>query len=214
MRSAPASTASPRESLTVLAGALRSRAYQTVAAVNLADGFAVLGIRGAIIPLFVRDSLHRPATWTGIGFPVFAALNAAALLPAGRAADTLGRRPVMVAGCATSAAGLLLLAVLPGLWAYLGALAVAGAGSGLLDVAPSAMLGDLLSTQARQGGILVAFFQMAGDAGAVTGPVVAGLLVDSASYPAAFGLAGGVLAAAALLALRTRECHNDRGTSP
>jgi MFS transporter, DHA1 family, multidrug resistance protein len=207
-------TASRRESLTVLAGALHSRAYQAAAAVNLADGFAVLGIRGAIIPLFVRDSLHRSATWTGIGFLVFAALNGAALLPAGRVADTLGRRPVMVAGCVISAAGLLLLAVLPGLWAYLGALAVAGAGSGLLDVAPSAMLGDLLSAQARQGGILVAFFQMAGDAGTVTGPIMAGLLVDSASYPAAFGLASGVLAAAALLALITPERHHDRGTFP
>ncbi len=206
--------AGPRESLAVLAGALRSRAYRTVAAVNLADGFAVLGVRSAIIPLFVRDSLHRPATWTGIGFLVFAALNGAALLPAGRVADTLGRRPVMVAGCAISAGGLLMLAVLPGLWTYLGALAVAGAGSGLLDVAPSAMLGDLLSAQARQGGILVAFFQMAGDAGTVTGPVVAGLLVDSASYPAAFGLAGGVLAAAALLALSTPEPHTDRSASP
>src|SRR5262249_39204588 len=189
----PRAAAGPRGSLTVLAGALRSRAYQAVAAGNLAGGVAVLGIRRARTPLFVRHPPHPPATWTGIGFLVFAALNAAALLPAGRVADTLGRRPVMVAGCAISAAGLLLLAVLPGLWAYLGALAVAGAGSGLLDVAPSAMLGDLLSAQARQGGILVAFFQMAGDAGSVTGPVVAGLLVDRASFPAAFAPAGGVL---------------------
>jgi MFS transporter, DHA1 family, multidrug resistance protein len=210
---APRVTASPRESLAVLAMALRSRAYRAVAAVNFADGFAVLGVRGAIIPLFVRDSLHRQTTWTGIGFLVFAALNGAALLPAGRVADTLGRRPVMVAGCAISAAGLLLLAVLPGLWAYLGALAVAGAGSGLLDVAPSAMLGDLLGTQARQGGTLVAFFQMAGDAGAVTGPVVAGLLVDSASYRAAFALAGGVLAAA-LLAVLAPESRTDPGAAP
>ena len=207
-------TASPRDSLAVLAGALRSRAYRAVAAVNLADGFAVLGIRGAIIPLFVRDSLHRPATWTGFGFLVFAAMNGAALLPAGRVADTLGRRPVMVAGCAISAAGLLLLAVLPGPWAYLGALALAGAGSGLLDVAPAAMLGDLLSGQASQGGILIAFYQMAGDVGAVTGPVVAGLLVDSASYPAAFGLAGAVLAAAALVALMAPESPHDQGASP
>lgn len=206
--------AGPRESLAVLSGALRSRAYRAVAAVNFADGFAVLGVRGAIIPLFVRDSLHHSATWTGIGFLVFAALNGAALLPAGRVADTLGRRPVMVAGCAVAAAGLLLLAVLPGLWAYLGALAVAGAGSGLLDVAPSAMLGDLLGAQARRGGVLIAFFQMAGDAGTVIGPVVAGLLVDSASYPAAFGLAGGVLAAAALLALLAPESHGGRDASP
>jgi MFS family permease len=206
--------ASPRDSLAALAGALRSRAYRAVAAVNFADGFAVLGIRGALIPLFVRDSLHRPATWTGIGFLVFAALNGAALLPAGRVADTIGRRPVMVAGCAISAAGLLVLAVLPGLWAYLGALAVAGAGSGLLDVAPAAMLGDLLGAQSRQGGTLIAFFQMAGDAGAVTGPVVAGFLVDSASYSAAFALAGGVLAVAAVLALLARERHDDRQASP
>jgi hypothetical protein len=54
---------------------------------------------------------------------------------------------------------------------------------------------------------------MAGDAGAVTGPVVAGLLVDSASYPAAFCVAGGVLAAAALLALRIPE-HRDDGDTP
>ena len=201
----PRAPGSLRESLAVLAGALRSRAYRSVAAVNFADGFAVLGVRGAIIPLFVRDSLHRPATWTGIGFLVFAALNGAALLPAGRVADTLGRRPVMVAGCAVSAAGLLLLAGLPGLGAFLGALAVAGAGSGLLDVAPSALLGDLLNVQARQDGILVAFFQMAGDAGTVTGPIAAGLLVDSVSYPAAFVLAGGVLAAAALLTALTPE---------
>lgn len=197
--------ASARDSLKALAEAVHHRAYQTVAAVNLADGFAVMGIRAAIIPLFVRDSLHRSATWTGIGFLVFAALNAVALLPAGRVADTLGRKPVMVAGCATSAAGLLMLAVLPGPWAYLGALAVAGFGSGLLDVAPAAMLGDLLSARERQGGTLVAFFQLAGDSGTVAGPVVAGLLVDSASYPAAFGLAGGVLAAAALLAVITPE---------
>ena len=206
--------ASSRESLAVLARALRSRAYRAVAAVNFADGFALLGVRGAIIPLFVRDSLHRPPTWTGIGFLVFAALNGAALLPAGRVADTLGRRPVMVAGCMISAAGVLLLAVLPGPWAYLGALAAAGAGSGLLDVAPSAMLGDLLSAQPRQDGILVAFFQMAGDAGTVIGPVVAGLLVDSASYPAAFVLAGAVLAAASLLAAVSPERPYGRSTPP
>jgi MFS family permease len=67
-------------------------------------------------------------------------------------------------------------------------------------VVPAVMLGDLLSGQDRQGGVLVAFFQMAGDAGTVTGPVAAGLLVDGASYPAAFGLAAGVLAVAGLLA--------------
>jgi MFS family permease len=181
---------------------VRSRAYRAAASANLADGFAALGVRGAIVPLFVRDVLHRSAAWTGLGFLVFTALNGIALMPAGRVADTLGRRPVLIAGCATTAVGMVMLAVLPGPWAYLSALAVSGLGSGLLDVAPAAMVGDLLG---RRGGLLVASYQMAGDAGAVIGPVAAGLLVDAASYAAAFGLAAAVLGVAALLAVLSPE---------
>ena len=196
-----------------MARALRSRAYLAASSANLADGFAVIGVRSAIVPLFVRDVLHRSAVWTGIGFGVVAVLNAAALLPGGRAADTFGRRPVVVGGCLASAAGLIMLAVLPGLSGYLAALAVFGLGSGLLDVAPSAMIGDILG---GGGGTVVATFQMAGDAGAVAGPVAAGLLVDRVSYGAAFGLAAGVLILAAVLGViapETRWLAQDRAAA-
>lgn len=201
-----------------LVPALRSRAYRAAAAANLADGFAAMGVRGAIVPLFVRYGLHQSAIWTGVGFGVYAAFNGAALLPGGRATDLLGRRPVIVAGCAVSAAGMAMLAALPGLWVFLTALAVAGFGSGLLDVAPSAMLGDLMN---GRGGVMVAFFQMAGDTGTVTGPVAAGFLVDTTSYAAAFAVAAAVLGAAAVLAFwspetRPREApaHADAGQAP
>jgi len=167
-----------------------------------------MGIRSAIVPLFVHDVLHESATWTGIGFLVVAALNAATLLPGGRAADTLGRRPVIVAGCVISAASMVLLALLPGLWGFLAALAVLGLGSGLLDVAPSAMIGDILGGaggRGGQGGTVVASYQMAGDIGTVAGPVAVGFLVDSVSYNAAFFLAAGVLGLAALAGLFARE---------
>ncbi len=216
LRAAPRriSSASPRppRPFAAVAGALRSRAYCAAAAANLADGFAVMGVRSAIVPLFVRDVLHRSVVVTGAGFLLFAALNAGALLPGGWAADALGRRPVMVAGCAVSAAGLVMLAFLPGLRGFLAALAVAGFGSGLLDVAPSAMIGDLLR---GRGGTLVALYQMAGDAGAVAGPVAAGLLVDSVSYSAAFGLAAGVLGMAAISGLLAPETRRyERETDP
>jgi DHA1 family multidrug resistance protein-like MFS transporter len=149
----------------------------------------------------------------GRGFLVCAARTGPALLPGGRLADTLGRRPVIVAGCAISAAGMVLLAFLPGLWAFLSALAVAGLGSGLLDVAPAAMIGDLL--QGRRDGTLVAFYQMAGDAGSVVGPVAAGFLVDTASYAAAFTLAAAVLGVAAVLAFFSGETRSgDRAKAP
>jgi MFS family permease len=206
--------------------ALRSRAYRAAAAANLADGFAVMGVRSAIVPLFVADVLHKSATWTGIGFLVVAALNAATLLPGGRAADTLGRRPVIVAGCLVGAGSMVMLAVLPGLWGFLLALAVLGIGSGLIDVAPAAMIGDLLSgagtgseaenatdggqpgrtgSRSRQGGTVVASYQMAGDIGTVSGPVAVGFLVDSVSYGAAFFLAAGVLGLAAVAGLFAPE---------
>ncbi len=192
----------PKRAFAEIAGALRDRAYRAAASANLADGFAAMGVRSAIVPLFVRDVLHRSAVWTGIGFGVVAVLNAAALLPAGRLADRLGRRPVIVAGCLMSAGGMVMLAFVPGLAGYLAALAVFGLGSGLLDVGPSAMLGDILG---GQGGMVVASYQMAGDIGTVTGPVTAGYLVDVASYGAAFGLAAAVLGLAAILGLFAPE---------
>ncbi|HEX9065585.1 MAG TPA: MFS transporter, partial [Streptosporangiaceae bacterium] len=209
-----------------IAWALRNRSYRAAAAANLADGFAVMGVRSAIIPLFVRDVLHEPNTWTGIGFLTVAAVNAATLLPGGKIADTLGRRPVIVAGCGISGAAMVMLALLPGLGGYIAALAVLGLGSGLLDVAPSAMIGDLLgpgpgpvsgpgsapgSGQSGQGGIVVASYQMAGDVGTVAGPVAVGFLVGAASYQAAFFLAAAVLGLAALAGLAARETRRAGG---
>jgi MFS transporter, DHA1 family, multidrug resistance protein len=196
----------PPRPFAAISAALRSRAYRAAASAALADGFVAMGVRSAIIPLFVHDVLHRSAVWTGLGFGMYAALNALALVPGGWAADALGRRPVIIAGCAVSAAGMLMLAFLPSLWGCLAALAVAGLGSGLLDVAPSAVIGDLLG---ERGGTMVALYQMAGDAGAVTGPVAAGFLVDTVSYAAAFEVGAGVLGAAALLGLFAPET---RGT--
>jgi MFS transporter, DHA1 family, multidrug resistance protein len=197
----------PKRAFAEIARALRDRAYRAAAAANLADGFGTVGVRSAIVPLFVRDILHRSAIWTGIGFGVVAVLNAVMLIPGGRLADRLGRRPVIVAGCTVTAAGMIMLALIPGLAGYLAALAILGLGSGLLDVGPAAMLGDILD---GQGGTVVASYQMAGDIGVVTGPVTAGYLVDAASYGAAFGLAAGVLglaAVAGLFAPETRWRH-------
>ena len=66
--------------------AWRARANLAAASATFADGFAAIGVRSAIVPLFVRDVLHQSAIWTGVGFLLFAALNAAALLPGGWAA--------------------------------------------------------------------------------------------------------------------------------
>src|SRR5262249_2408806 len=160
-------------------------------ATNFADNWTVLGVRSALLALFVveADGLNQGRVWIGVGLAIVALVNAAMLLPMGHAADTYGRRPVMLLGCVIGASALFLLAVVETLPGYLIAMVVLGVGSGMLDVAPSAVVGDLIG---GGGGTAVAGYQMAGDAGTILGPLVAGFLADSTSFEAAFAATGGV----------------------
>ena len=71
-------------------------------------------------------------------------------------------------------------------------MALFGAGSAFLSVAPSAAVGDVVH---GRGGTVIAAFQMSADLGAVIGPLVAGWLADEYSFGAAFGVTAGVLVA-------------------
>jgi len=182
--------------------ALRSRAYRAALAAQLADSWAVLGVRSALVPLFVVEGLHASPVWTGVGFVVVAAVNTVVLLPAGRLADSAGRRPVLAGGCFIGAVSLGVLALPLGLPGYLVSMALLGLGSGMLDVAPAAVVGDVLQ---GRGGTVVAAYQMAGDVGSVSGPLAAGRLADTAGFGAAFGLTAIVMAGAGALALAAPE---------
>jgi MFS family permease len=187
---------------TTLRDALRARPYRAALVANLADSWAAMGVRNTLVPLFVLESLNRGTGWVGAGFALVALTNAAVLLPAGRVADERGRRPVMVAGCLFAGAAMVMLALMPHPVGYIVAMLVFGVGSGMLDVAPAAVVGDVAG---KRGGTVVAAVQMAGDTGSVSGPVVAGWLADSWSYGVAFWATGGVLAFAAALASRARD---------
>jgi MFS transporter, DHA1 family, multidrug resistance protein len=187
---------------TSLAAAFKQRAYRAALAANLADSWAAMGVRNTLVPLFVVESLHRGTAWVGIGFTIVAFFNAATLIPAGRLVDRRGRRPVIVGGCLLSASSMALLALSPELVGYVIAMVVFGIGSGLLDVAPAAVVGDVAG---KRGGTVVAGFQMAGDGGSVSGPIVAGWVADTWSYGAAFWVTTGILAGAGALAARSPD---------
>ncbi|MDQ1750366.1 MAG: transporter, family, multidrug resistance protein [Pseudonocardiales bacterium] len=182
--------------------AVRLPAFRAAAAANLADNWAALGVRAAIVPLLVVEVLHASPIWTGIGFTVFTLANITTLIVGGRFTDRSGRRPALLVGCLGSAAGTGLLAIPPSLPLFLVAMIVFGLGSGLLDVAPGAMLGDVVN---GRGGTVIAGYQMAGDLGSLVGPLVAGALTDSAGFGAAFGVTAGVLVMAGALAARAPE---------
>jgi len=187
-----ASGASAGSAPLTLGAAVRMPAYRAAALTNFADLFGVFGVRVALIPLFVVEVLSLQPVWTGVAFTVFTAANVLTLFVGGRWSDSRGRRPVIMLGLVVSAVGVGLLALPSSLWLLLLAMLVWGLGSGLLDVAPAAMMGDIAGGRA---GTVVAGYQMAGDAGALVGPVLGGYLADTVSYDAAFVVSAGVLVA-------------------
>ncbi|HVU60764.1 MAG TPA: MFS transporter [Mycobacteriales bacterium] len=195
---------------TKLTDALRNRAYRAALAANFADSWGAIGVRSALVPLFVGDVLHRKPIWTGVGFLVVSAVNGATLIPAGRFADNVGRKPLLVGGCIGSGVGIAILAVAQDLPGYLIGLAVLGLGSGLLDVAPGAIVGDLVEGRA---GPVFAAYTMSSDIGTVVGPVAAGAIADI-SYGAAFLSTSGILGVAAVIALLAPETRGWSAQGP
>jgi MFS family permease len=200
-------------------------AYRAALAAAFANGWAVFGVRVALVPLFVVEALRRTESWAGIALAVFAAGNALTLVVAGRLADRRGRRPLILAGLAVSAASTAVLGVVPSLAAFLAVSLVAGVGSGLVNPPVNAAVADIVGSprivrdrdprsrapdgpsrpsQAR-GGTVLAGFQMASDIGAILGPLVAGAVAQLAGFGTAFGLTALVVVLALALWLRAPE---------
>ena len=187
-----------------LGEALHDSAYRAGLFSSFANGWATFGVRMATVPLFAVAALGAGTSAAGWALAVFAGGNAAALTVSGKLADTLGRKPMMIAGLVLTGlatAGIGLTHDMP--W-FLAASAVAGIGSGLLGPAQQAAIADVIGN-GRSGGRVLAVFQMVSDAGAIIGPVIAGLLADRLGYGWAFGVTGGVLIVAAAGWLFARE---------
>lgn len=200
---APAQDGGALATRTTLQSALASPAYRAALAGNFAVGFSVLGVRSTVVPLLVVQQLELSAGWIGAAFALAALVQAVLLLPAGKAVDQVGRRPTLVGGGLLTAASLAALAVADGPVTLLLAMGVFGAGAALLGVAPAAIVGDVVE---GKGGRAVAVWQMASDLGSVLGPVIAGLLIDRASFTVALVFSATVVALCALLGLRMPKC--------
>ena len=184
--------------------ALRSKAYRAALIANFTNGWAVFGVRVALVPLFVVEALGQEAAWGGFALAVFAAGNAVTLVVAGRLADRFGRRPPLVIGLAVSAVSTGAIGLVDNLSLFLVVALVSGLGSGLVNPPVNAVVADVIGRRAR-GGTVLAGFQMAADVGAIVGPVLAGLLAELTGYAAAFGITGAILAVALVFWLRAPE---------
>ena len=182
--------------------ALRNRAYLAVLVASFAGDWAVVGARSAIVPQYIRDHLKLSQGWVYGAFLVVSIVSGSLLLPFGRLADTIGRRPVIIGGLIMGAFGFALIPVAPVVGGMMAAMVFIGIAGAADSVAPGAVMGDVVG---GRGGTVVAAFQMAGDLGAILGPIVAGVIADSSGYGAAFLVSAGVCFVPVLAVLAAPE---------
>jgi MFS family permease len=178
---------------------LRDRGYQSALLASLAQGWSAMGVRSALVPVLIVEVLHEKPAITGIAFAVAAVAQTLALAPAGRFVDTVGRKPAIIGAFAVGALVMLAIPLVSSIWLLIVLLSVYGVAAAFMGTAPAAAVGDAAGAR---GGQPVAVFQAVADAGAIVGPLAAGLLVDAFGYEAAFASAAILMGAAALFALR------------
>ena len=194
--------AEPVHPPTPFTAALRKPAYRAALVNAYSNGWSVFGLRSSVIPLFVAESLRLSPRWTGGGLFVWAVVEGIVLLTAGRLVDLRGRRPYLRAGASVCAVAAMVLAFTTSPWQFLCAMALFGGASALLSSSSAAIVGDVIG---GRGGTAVAGYQMSSDAGAFSGPLVAGRLSDLFSFRAAFVATAAVSSVATLAAVLMPE---------
>jgi len=184
--------------------ALKLRAYWTALTINLSTGMTSFGLRSSLLPLFVIEVLHQSAKISSIGFLLSSLSQAALMLPAGRIADTRGRRPALILGTTGLTIAMLILVANETLPFYFAAMIVMGMSSAFLGAGPAAVIGDIVGS--RRGGTVVATYQMTGDLGTVSGPLIAGYLRDvTGGYALPFAIGAGIASISLLMATTMPE---------
>lgn len=152
---------------------------------------------GVYLGLFLKRDLHAPDRMLSYAF--VASMIAWTLIarPAGRLADRIGRRPLLIAGWLTMAVRLVLIAVASTAWQMVAIQVLDGVASGLFSVLAGAWVIDRLG-DARRVSEAQAIVGTSLVFGSALGPAVAAQFVDALGYRGLFGALAVVGAGATL----------------
>jgi len=125
----------------------------------------------------------------GVTLMVYNASLSLAFLPSGRLSDSLGRRPMIVAGSALLALSTLFLGLVNQPSLTLAAVVGSGIGLALLVPSGNALVSDIVSGHGS--GLVFALYQIATLSGAVVGSFTAGRLAESIGFSSMFFVSAG-----------------------
>jgi MFS family permease len=162
---------------------------------NLNDGLA-----WGLIPLFLAAHGAGVAR-IGLVAAVYPGVWSVAQIGAGHWSDTIGRKPLIVAGMLVQAAALVLLALSGGAFALaVGAATLLGLGTALVYPTLIAAMSDEVSPVARAP--VVGVYRFWRDMGYALGALIAGVASDALGYGGAIALVAGLTAASGLWVAR------------
>ncbi|MGA1333361.1 MAG: MFS transporter, partial [Candidatus Nanopelagicaceae bacterium] len=164
----------------------------------------LFGMRSSILPLFVVEDLKASPSLVGLSFTVALIAQGSVMVRAGKHSDKNGRKPVILTGFSIVMASLGILFLANNVTVYLIAMIVMGLGAGFAASA-GAIVGDVIKGKS---GKVYAFYQMAGDAGMMVGPVLLGFISDAFSYRTAIGVSAAVFSLAIIVALKIPETNS------
>lgn len=177
--------------------------YRAALTSFFANGWATFGVRNSLTPLLAATAFAGTGFWldgpqiAGAALSLFALGNIAAVTFSSRLSDVHGRKPLIIIGLLVAGAGTAVIGWMDNAWLFLALCILAGAGTGLLNAPQQAAIADLVG-QDRKAGPVMSTAQMASDLGAISGPLLAGMMVDAAGFGWAFMLTGGILVLAAV----------------
>lgn len=164
-------------------GLLSTRAFVVALAANAALFWTLASVRTTLTPLFASEEVGLSEAGIGGVLGAAAVGQFVVMWKAGALADERGRRvvllPALLGLAATTAlVGFATTPLLLGL-----VMAALGVATGFAGVAPGAIVADVAP---RRSGTAIGMYRFAGDVGFVLGPLVAGVIAQSAGFAAAF----------------------------
>jgi MFS family permease len=163
---------------------LRASPFGVLIALGVANHLVLTGSRVAVS--LNALALGENAATVGGLMALFALFPMFLAIPAGRLADRIGVRAPMLAGSIGTAAGVLVVTLLPGLPALFATAMLTGVSFMLFQVAAQYATGEMggVAARSRNFGLLALGYSTS----SIAGPMIAGLMIDHAGYRATFAL--------------------------
>ena len=157
----------------------RRRGILAIAIGAIALDTALLGLIAPLLPEIERRTGASEAE-LGLALGAYALPILVVSLPLGRAADNVGRRPLLLGGLLLTAAGSVLIAVPESLPPLIAGRAIQGVGSAASWIAALAVVSDLAPPGRK--GESIGFALAANSVGAIGGPALGGITGDAINF--------------------------------